>query len=100
MRAAYALAVNGDVLPLKRGAHRTHPSYEARLELRRIEQRKDPPECVVRGDSIGKWQVLTQPVELHLAPFDYCRPALRATDDRANCGQQQFILLIGAFACA
>ena len=91
MRAAHTFAIDGNVLSLKRGTHRTHPSYEARLELLRIEQRKNPSECVVRGDAVDKWQVLAQPVELHFAPFDNRGPAFRATNDSADRGQQQFV---------
>lgn len=69
----------------------------------KVSMRRDPdedsPKRIVRGNAIGHWQVLTQPVALHLAPFDNWRPALRATDHRADRRQQQFVQLIGAFVC-
>ena len=88
MRAPYALAVDGNVRPFQRGTHRTHPAYEACLELRCVEQRKDTSKGVVLGDAIGKRQVLAQPVEPYRAPFDSIGPALCPADDRADRSQQ------------
>lgn len=84
--------------PSERRAQFANPEHEAGLELFGVEQRKDPSERVVGGDPVGKWELLAQPVQFHLAPLDNQGPALGAADDCADGRQQQFVELIVAQA--
>ena len=72
----------------------SHPSSKTGFELLRVQQGKNAPKGIVRGDAIGERQVLAQSVEFHLAPFDNRDPAFRTADDGADRGQPQFVQLI------
>ena len=91
MRAAQALAVDGDQLARQRGAQVLHPAHEEALELMRVEQAEDAPEGVVRGDAVGVRQMLAQPVDLQLGPVGDRDPAVGTTADAAQRREHQLV---------
>src|SRR3954452_40762 len=78
------LAVDRHHLALDLACQRLCPSHEAALERVRIDQHEDPPERIVRGDTVRQVQkglqpgLLAAPVKLDVLP------AFRASDDRTG----------------
>ncbi len=80
----HRLAVDSDDLPLDGPGKRARPRQEAGLEGVRVNEQEDPPEGVMRGNTMGQGQELLQPSELAAAVQGDIFPALGAGDHGAH----------------
>jgi|LakMenE18May11ns_1017448.scaffolds.fasta_scaffold9930217_2 hypothetical protein len=79
-----SLAIQPDSVVRNRRVERANPSLQTGAQLGRIEPSEHPPERIVRGDAVGKFEKPGKPLPLLLAePLDVS-PTLRPADCRAQ----------------
>ena len=84
MGASNRLAVYGDHLTCGQLTDRHHPLAEEALEALRVQHRKEPAECVMRGYAVGQVQKPAQPLSLRLAELLDVHPGVGSAHHGAD----------------